>query len=278
MSQNSRVGSLSPSETAERVVDMMVEEVDVQRQILEETLAADQNGEILESGRTLCTQPGSIRGPVRRFPMSVDLQRCPVGASGAWHTHVTPDELLRPHNSLPDVASVVFGQMDVIGVVGAETAEYMMAAEDAEAMRSEFRDAVGLEVDSVEGLVEAVDAGGIDFAAARSRLRQRMPRLFRTDTTGFSDLSNQITSRDDPVLASAPEYEAVELMMLSEAPDYAEEMASPGGCARRSARLAEAAEETLSSKLPVDVTETAVGAAIGTVVGRVVENAVFGNA
>lgn len=278
MSQNSRAGSLEPSETAERVVEMMIEERGVQRQILEETLAADREGEILESGRTLCTQPGSIRGPVRRFPMSVDLQRCPVGASGAWHTHVTPDELLRPHNSLPDTASVVFGQMDVIGVVGAETAEYMMAAEDEEAMRAEFRDAVGLEVDSIEGLVEAVDAGRVDFAAARGRLRQRMPRLFRSDTTGFADLSNQITARDDPVLASAPEYEAVELMMLSGAPDYAEEMATPGGCARQSARLAEAAEQSLSSKLPVDVTETAVGAAIGTVVGRVVENAVFGSA
>jgi len=278
MSQNSRVGSLRPSETAERVVEMMIEERDVQRQILEETLAADRDGEILESGRTLCTQPGSIRGPVRRFPMSVDLQRCPVGASGAWHTHVTPNELLRPHNSLPDTASVVFGDMDVIGVVGAETAEYMMAADDEEAMRAEFRDAVGLEVDSMEGLIDAVDSGRVDFSEARSRLRQRMPRLFRTDTTGFSDLSNEITSRDNPVLASAPEYEAIELMMISDAPEYADEMASPRGCARRTSRLAESAEASLSSKLPVDVTETAVGAAIGTVVGRLVENAVFGNA
>lgn len=277
MSQNSRAGSLKPSETAERVVEMMIEQRDVQRQILEETLAADRNGEILESGRTLCTQPGSIRGPVGRFPMSVNLQRCPVGASGAWHTHVTPDELLRPHNSLPDTASVVFGQMDVIGVVGAETAEYMMAAEDEEAMRAEFRDAVGLEVDSMDELVDAVDAGRIDFAAARGRLRQRMPRLFRTDKTGFSDLSNEITSRDDPVLASAPEYEAVELMMISDAPGYADEMTTPRGSARRTSRIAESAEESLSSKIPVDVTGTAAGAAIGTVVGGLVEDMVFGD-
>lgn len=277
MSANSRIGGLVPSENAETVAEMMIEEVGVQRQILEETLAAGRKGEILESGRTLCTQPGSIRGPVRRFPMSVDLQRCPVGAGGAWHTHVTPDELLRPRNSLPDVASVVFGGMDVIAVVGAETAEYMMAAEDREAMRDEFRDAVGLEVDSVEGLVEAVEANRIDFAAARGRIRNRMPRLFRTEQTGFSDLSDEITSRDDPVFASAPEYEAVELMMIADSSDYAEDMASPSGCARRSTRIAAAAEDSLASKLPLDVTETAAGAAIGTVVGRLVETVVFGD-
>lgn len=276
MSHNGRVGNIAPSETAERVVEMMVEEVDVQRQILEETIASDERGEILESGRTLCTHPGSIRGPIKRFPMSVDLQRCPVGASGAWHTHVTPDELLRPHNSLPDVASVVFGEMDAIAVVGAETAEYMMAADDRESMRAEFRDAVGVDVDGTGELIDAMNAGKIKFAPARNRVRQRMPALFRTVRTGFSDLSDQITSRDDPALASAPQYEAVELMMLSNQPDHATDMMSPSGCNRRASTLASAAEETIGERIPVDVTETAIGAAIGTVVGRVVENAVFG--
>lgn len=277
MSQHNRPDGIAPSQSAEAVVDMMVEETDVQRQILEETLAAEQQGEILESGRTLCTQPGSIRGPLRRFPMSVDLQRCPVGASGAWHSHVTPDELLRPHNSLPDVASVVYGQLDVISVVGAETAEYMMAADDTDAMQREFQDAVGLEVGSVEDLVSAMDAGRVNFGPARDRVRQRMPGLFRNVRTGFSDLSNKITARNEPTFAASPEYESVELMMFSEAPTYAESMTTPSGCNAATSALAEQAEESISSKFPIDIAETAMGAAVGTVVGRIVESALFDN-
>lgn len=276
MSQHSPPGQLSPSKSAQSVVNMMVEEVDIQRQILEETIESEEAGEILESGRTLCTHPGSIRGPVRRFPMSVDLQRCPVGAGGAWHTHVTPDELLNPHNSLPDTASVVFGDLDVIAVVGAETAEYFMASTDREAMQREFRDAVGLDVGGVGELVSAMDAGRLNFEPARNRVRERMPNLFRREKTGFSDLSNEITARNDPAMAMSPQYESVELMMLSRASTYSEMMESPSGCNMMAGELGESIEKSLSDRLPVDVAETAMGAAIGTVVGRIVEGAVFG--
>jgi len=255
----------------------MTQREDVQQTILEETLDSQASGQILESGRTLCNANKRIKGPISRFPRAVDLQQCPLsGSGGAWHTHVTPSELLNPQNSLPDMAAVVFGDLDVIGVVGAESAEYFMAADDAEKMRGEFRDAIGADVYSQEDLLEAVENGRLNPTTARSRARKRLDSLITRDSTGFEQLAQR--ARSGGVIASALDgpYEMVELSMVGNITvenheQYHEGMADPKGCNAVTSAMGYQVEQKLSNGLPATVKSTALGAAVGTVVGNVVE-------
>lgn len=266
---------LSPSPAAQTLFDIMSEKDDVKRKILEETLESQDEGRILESGRTFCNSPRQVKGPVQRFPKAVDLQRCPVGGGGAWHTHVTPDELLEPENSLPDIASVVFGHLDVISVVGSEKAEYTLAASDRSEMQTEFSDAIGVDVGSIGELVDAIDSGRVNLATASSRVRSRMPELFITERLGYADITEEIRSRNDPVVAMSPNYDRVELAMMKDEVGYCEAMQSPKGCNLVASQMGEEIENGLSGTLPGNVYETAIGAAVGTVVGRIVEQVVF---
>lgn len=271
--------TLEPSPTAEGILGLMVDREDVQRTILEETLASAADGQILESGRTLCSSQTQIRGPLERFPRAVDLQQCPIsGGGGAWHTHVTPRQLMTPENSLPDIGSVVFGQLDVIAVVGAESAEYVMAADDREAMMQEFRDAIGADIQEQSQLVSAIRSGRIQPVTARSRVRQRMDSLFTAQQTGFDDLSTEVREMFQTT-AQEPEesYERVELAMLhhKQSPEYADGMAHPLTAIEVTGRMGESAEQTISNVIPKSVRSTAVGAAVGTVVGNIVNSLFF---
>jgi len=270
--------TLSPSPKAEGVLGLMIERRDIQRSILEETLKSEQNGQILESGRTLCSSQSEIKGPISRFPRAVDLQRCPIsGGGGAWHTHVTPDQLLNPENSLPDIGAVVFGQLDVIAVVGAESAEYVMSTGDSDEMAEEFRDAIGADVTEQGELVSAVETGRVNPMTARDRVRQRMGGMFTREDTGFSDLVETIRTRHGAVTANQAAYERVELAMLKESqqPDYATSMAHPKTCNQMTARMAEGANRTLIDIIPESIKGPAVGAAVGTVVGNIVNSLFF---
>jgi hypothetical protein len=273
--------SLTPSPMAESVLGLMIDRDDVQQTILEETLNSQQNGNILESGRTLCSSQSEIKGPLSRYPRAVDLQQCPVsGGGGAWHTHVTPQQLLNPENSLPDIGSVVFGQLDVIGVVGAESAEYVMAADDQDAAISEFRDALGADIAEQGELVSAIESGRVNPITARSRVKKRMAGLFTQKKTGYSGLAEQVRSGSGVVAASVQSYDKIEVAMLNhtepETVDYAEAMASPQSCMRLTGAMGENAERTLRDVIPESVRSTAVGAAVGTVVGNLVNSLVFG--
>ena len=268
---------LSPSSVAEGVLGLMIEREDTQRKILEETLDSQDGGQILESGRTLCNANKRIKGPISRFPRAVDLQECPLsGSGGAWHTHVTPSELLNPRNSLPDMAAVVFGGLDVIGVVGTESAEYFMSAGDQQKMEQEFRDAIGAEIHSQEELLAAVEDGRLNPSTARSRVRKRLDPLITRDETGFPDLSSR--ARGEGVIASALDgpYEMVEVSMIgnfiaAEHGCYHETMADPKGCNVVASQMGDQVEKKLQNKVPGAVKSTALGAAVGTVVGGVVE-------
>jgi hypothetical protein len=266
---------------AESVLGLMIDRDDVQQTILEETLNSQENGNILESGRTLCSSQSEIKGPLSRYPRAVDLQQCPVsGGGGAWHTHVTPRQLLNPENSLPDIGSVVFGQLDVIGVVGAESAEYVMGADDQDDAISEFRDALGADIAEQGELVSAIESGRINPITARSRVRKRMDSLFTRKKTGYADLEERVRSGSGVIAASGEPYDKVEVAMLNhterETVDYAEAMASPQTCTQLTGAMGESAERTLRDVIPESVRSTAVGAAVGTVVGNLVNSIVFG--
>jgi len=270
---------LEPSEKADGVLGLMLDRDDIQRTILEETLASEGNGQILESGRTLCSSPSDIKGPLERFPRAVDLQRCPItGMGGAWHTHVTPEQLLNPQNSLPDIGSVVFGQLDVIAVVGAESAEYVVAAEDQDVMVREFRDAVGADIDDPGELVAAVQSGRVNPRTANRRVRQRMGDMFIRDQTGFSDIAETVKERHQTTTAMQQPYEAVELSMIHAQTDtvqYSDAMSSPSTCNQMTGQMATTAEQTLSSAIPDAIKGPAIGAAVGTVVGNVINSLFF---
>ena len=274
--------SLEPSPMAESVLGLMVDRDDVQRTILEETLESQAEGNILESGRTLCSSQSQIKGPLSRYPRAVDLQQCPIsGGGGAWHTHVTPRQLLNPENSLPDIGSVVFGHLDVIGVVGAESAEYVMAGDDQEAAVAEFRDAIGADITEQGELVSAIETGRINPITARSRVRKRMDGLFTREDTGYDDLSEKVRSGDSVVASSNEPYDMIEVSMIRqtqpEKVDYGEVMSDPRTLNEATSAIGENVEKKLSDVIPDTVKSTAIGAGVGTLVGNVVESLVFGD-
>lgn len=168
----------------------MLEREDTMREILLETIEDRR-----ESGRTLCGPDGRVRGPLARFPSAVELDsRCPFQTAGAWHTHT--HSLRKPIQSLPDVANVVFGNLDASVVVGAAESVGMVAAQDREAMKIEFRDAIGLEVNSPEEVVDALKSRVIrNPSAARHRVRRRLSPLITRIETQFPDVARQVPAR-----------------------------------------------------------------------------------
>lgn len=188
-------GSTEPSADAVSLSQFMMNAVDVQRRILLETIEAAEAGHVVESGRTICPEGADpIRGPLGRFPMSVELQSCPVGASGIMHTHVTVDQLRAPEHSLPDVANVIFEGIGASLVAGTRRHDLLHAPSDPDQAVTDFQDALGLDVRSTEDVVAAIRQGRIsDPADARSRVRSRLGGLFQTPRSGFQDLDERVT-------------------------------------------------------------------------------------
>lgn len=273
MSSARTPNSIRPSPASEELFEMMQEQREIQREILTETLQARENGQILESGRTICNSPLQVHGPLARFPTAVDLQRCPVSSGGAWHTHVTPAEIRSPQNSLPDISAVLFEQLDVIAVVGTESAEYLMSAADPESARDELRDAIGEDVQSPSDVVDAIESGRIAPQQARRRVHQRLSALFTTVPTGFSDMTVS-ESGPEPVGASQP-YEAVELQMSQQDVPYHDLMTNPNGINLVASEMGRQAERLSGEKIPGDISGTATGAAVGTIVGTLVDRILF---
>lgn len=276
MSRAPTPDSLQPSQFAESLFDLMRDSERVQREILAETLISRDNGNILESGRTVCNSPRQVRGPLGRFPTAVELQTCPIGGGGAWHTHVTTDQLANPHNSLPDMAYVALGSLDVMGVVGTESAEYMLAAADRDAMEAEFADAIGEDVRTPPDVVEALETGRIPPRAARDRVRKRLSGLFREVETELTDIPTEELSPLPEPVREGP-YEQMELAMVPDDVPYHRLMATPGGVGMATSNLASQLEAFISEDLPGDVAGTLVGTTVGTITGKLVERLVFGN-
>lgn len=263
---------LSQSARGSSLQDQMAATTDPQRQIINETLQAAQRGQITESGRTLCPSQGTIYHPVARMPTSVKVQSCPVGVSGAWHTHVTRSELRNPRNSLPDIATVVLGQLDVMAVVGTETAEYVVGSEDREYMRERFSDAVGIEVTEMRDLMDAVRSGQLSLVDAQDSVRADMSHLFVTEQTGFSDLGEKVSEIGVDDRLEQVAYSNLEVQLFYNQPQPVQ--ATMFDPRKRASATADGLRTAINEHVPGDVWEMAIGAAVGTVVGNLVEAAI----
>lgn len=193
-------GGHSPDPQAMALAEEMLSMEGVMWDILDETIPSGDETEVRESGRTLCGTNADVQGPLARFPTAVELASCPTGSSGGtWHSHVTRDQLKRPTNSLPDTANVVFGDIDVSVVVGTESAEAVVAAEDRESAAETFRDAIGAEVDTTEGVVDAILDGNIPSPPdARRRVRDRLSTLFVEERVNFTDMDRRLEQSSIP--------------------------------------------------------------------------------
>lgn len=181
---------LEPSADALAMREFMLEEQAIRRTILEETIAAAEDGQIKESGRTICG-PETALPPAVRFERSVELQRCPVAnGAGVLHSHVSRPELLTPQHSIPDTSNVILESSVVASmVVGLETSEILLEPTDHDAGHRAFEEAFGIPVDSPHDVIRAIDNGQIEsFHAVRQRLKMHLGPLYETVDTAFPDL------------------------------------------------------------------------------------------
>lgn len=294
--------ALVPPENIVQLSHNMADADETMRTILEETLESGERvGDLTESGRTACGDTTSLREPFQRFPESVELQSCPRGLVGVWHSHTRPNEMLAPEHSLPDLANVAFGVVDVSVVAGAESAEVVVGAENRTDMADTFRSVLGLEVRTTEEVVDAIHTGLIqDPPAARQRIRTHWEQLVFREQTGYDDLAHAIRDLELPaepetvpgVTAACPMHTTEQTHDGQEAAAAAQQLGergadpreAPGGIqVRRTTapqRLRDQARSggDLLHELTGDLTirEQVIGSAIGIVAGRVVERALFG--
>jgi hypothetical protein len=261
--------ALMPSNGALELVDQMMQEDEMKKTILSETISAGESGQILESGRTLCPGRGSVKGPLARFPTSVQLQRCPVGVGGAWHAHVTRDELLNPRNSIPDIGTVVFGHLDAIGVVGTDSEEYFVGTENREIMQREFRNALGIDAHSFDELMDALNDRRIKPRSAQQKLRDTFSEFFVTGTTGYQNLRDRAMDLEHTVGLNQTDYSDVELHLFYNV--------VPQSSCREFRSRVQQVNEGVDGVVPneINVWEVAAGSALGTVVSNMVDRVFF---
>jgi|APHM01.1.fsa_nt_gi hypothetical protein len=264
--------SLQPDEDAQQLTERMLSSDDTMRRIIAETLKAGENGVPIESGRTVCPRPGEILKPQSRFPTSVELELCPVGTSGTWHTHVTRDQLRNPVNSLPDIANVVFGETDVSVVAGTQTAHAVIAPTDTETLQAQFRNVTGLEVSSAPEVGEAVMDRRVDPVATRQKVLSVFDGLTTRGETGYTDLDRRVdtASTDD-----APPMEQQDAFRFMRA---AQQQAGFTGAVEDMCNSFDAAGTRVSQVIPGGrLKNQALSTTTGLVIGRVVERVLFGD-
>lgn len=267
--------ALAPSPEASQLGEILLNNEDVQRTILQETLDSAAAGELLESGRTVCGDPTNVRLPFHRRERSVELSACPTPNAGIWHTHVTQQQLRDPEHSLPDWANVIFDAADASMVVGIQTSEVIVAATDREAMLERFEDALGIEVHAPTGVVEALRDGAIDSPTrARQRVRNELHQcVHRVDSAfpEFEQLVSEHVPSSDPVDlldAESPERsrqygERTHPHSLGDTTDGAADL---GRMRQQSREIAEIGR-VVNRYAPVDLVEQSFATAVGTMVG-----------
>lgn len=187
-------GTAYPSADARELAHLLRLERDIQRQILIETIESAESGQPTESGRTICPDAESmIKSPAARFPKAVELQSCPRGAAGLMHTHTSIPQLRYPEHSLPDMANVLFGNVDASLIVGVDQTDVMMSPIHPEMVQAEFRDALGVDAQSAADVVNALNNGNIPSPSdARRRVRSRLPDLFEIQRSRFGELTQRV--------------------------------------------------------------------------------------
>lgn len=270
----STLARLEPDPEAKALAEDMTDADSVMETILRETLDADDSGTITESGRTVCG--GSrVLGPISRFPTAVTLPTCPAHRGGTWHTHVTPEQLRRPTNSLPDTANVVFGNLDVSVVVGTQSAHTVVRAADEQAMRERFIDALGFEVEGIGDVSKAAARGEIDPVAARQRVQSELSDLTFRTRTGFNRLTEQTRDVEPPEPGMSQEaQDAFTFMSLAQRQTLpSSSMATAVSQIGDDFDTAGGALGQIADDL--DLKESALSTGVGVVVGELVNRIVF---
>lgn len=259
--------TVEPAADALDLSERMVGSDTVMSEIIEETLTSAASGAIREAGRTHCPVSGDLKGPLERFPRAIDLASCPVSAGGAWHTHVTPEEIRNPTNSLPDMANVVFGLLDVSVVAGTETADVVVAPADQEAAKAAFQNAIGAEVETPSELTDEIMSGRINPSTARQRARRELSPLVRTEPTGLDGFNESVKS--------IPANNWAHPVGSGSAEAYSGNTSAPLDAVdtKQFERAGVKAEQILGD---TDLTGLVASTAIGTVVGGFVDRLIFG--
>lgn len=267
---------LHPDRDALALAEEMVQRDDVMRTIIQETLESGRQGNLTESGRTVCGTAKRPLPPILRRFAQVTLPTCPRTVGGTWHTHITRDQLLNPENSLPDWANVVFGVVDVSIVVGAETSEVVVGSADRSAMQNELRQVLGVDVESPEDVVDAILDGEVqDPPGARARLRQQLEPLVFEIETAYPELARDIRATDAVVQAVL----RGNLQMVTACPMYGpgveQRLTAPGGpfflfreLGELNAHVLRRSAKRLLPPDDVDIRATAWGTAIGFLVSK----------
>lgn len=258
---------------AKALAEKMVMAEQTMHEILDETVTSAENGEVLESGRTACGSITSARNPVNRFPESVDLQSCPRGVSGTWHSHVRQSELLDPEHSLPDMANVVFGAVDCSVVTGARSSDVLMAAADRGEMQRSFRNVLGLDVQSPGDVVEAIESREItDYGDVRSRVRAEFSSLFRTVDMPFGVMEQRVRQlADDGIISPHSPGERAGAYLE---PMYTDDMTVQSGGQWRTEKVRQRVRTNRENLAEVSTTvaETAVGSVVAVATKRAVRS------
>lgn len=198
-------GPVAPREDAVALGEYLLSAGDLHDAILRETAESAERGRLRESGRTVCQSSAGYRArrPLARYDRAVTLAACRRGETGIMHTHVTQQELASPEHSLPDMANVIFGGIAASVVVGTEQSQLLVAPDDPAAAAREFREALGLDVDSTRDVVRALEDGQVpNPPAARARVTAALPLLFERRPTPNHDLRDRLRSEVIPLAAS----------------------------------------------------------------------------
>lgn len=262
---------VEPNPNAVALADEMMGRDDIMRTILSETIEAAENGTPREAGRTYCEAWGSILRPTDTGTNSINLQTCVSGAVGVWHTHPGAEGLTQPINSLPDMANAVFGHVDASVVPGVETADIIVAPADPAAAQEEFRRAIGADVQSALDVRDAITARRIDPVQSRRRAREVLSGLIVTADTGYTDLGAPQTVAAGPTAAAGSQ--AVCACSTEEskpAPTY------PAACLEDANSEFDLAAENVEERIDnLNIGSIAISAAVGNVVGEVVNRVLF---
>lgn len=205
--RTTQTARIEPSNDARAMKQTIRSNDQVLRAILEETVESAQQDGIKESGRTFCPQSmQSVLGPHERFPRAVRLRSCPVGSGAIVHTHVTHGELLDPEHSLPDMANVLYTDLDASYVLGVESSDVLLSPRSPEAAQRRFERALGVTIDEPSDLVDALKSGDIpDPPSARRDVRTELAPLFESESIRFPQMRQEIDRlRNEGVIAPAP--------------------------------------------------------------------------
>lgn len=280
---------LTPNEETIAAVEQAVP-APTSRLVLEETLdAAINGGQITESGRTWCSSDarGELRGPVERLPAAIELEGCPPGdLVVTWHTHTSREQLFNPEHSLPDIANLAFGNVDVSIVPGIESDHVIIAPDNRAAMADAFRNATGLDVSSPQDVTAAINDGTISAAASlRDRTFDQFGGLVQRVDADRSDLAP--IARDVFDLSTAPSHgdvcaglHTVECDPETPGGDTVatarpRQELRAAGVMRRESRSITHHAESITERF--NIAETVVGTTVGMFTSRLLERAVFGD-